>query len=323
MDRGSTTRPEPHGISIVIASENLREALDACLHALELQHDLRFELVVVDAGSKDGSQQLVTSRYPRALLVDVGEPIGLGAAFNRGIAVTSQPWVLTLSADAVADAGLVEALRRQAGAAAERVGMIQCRVLSKQRPERTRSTGIVLLGGGVAGDRDADAPARRDDRVEEIFCARAGGALYRRAMLVELSLGEGPFDPSFSRGWEDVDLGWRARLSGWAALYAPDAIVQRAAEATPPAPHADRDARRSRLRALLKNGSPALVARSLPSGAIDVVRLVAGSGAAGALELVRELKGALGARAEVDRARRVERRALERQWIAKAPARRP
>lgn len=314
----------PLGISIVIVNRNAREELDACLHSLEEQRDVRFEPIVVDGGSNDGSQELVKSRYPRARLLDVGEDLGFGEGLNRGIAAATQSWVLTLANDAVADPFLVERLRREATRAADRVGMIQCRTLSKQRPERTNSTGVLLFGDGSAAERDFDVPARRDDRVEEIFCPTAGAALYRRAMLDEIALPGGPFDGSYFRSFEDVDLGWRARLAGWSAMYAPGAIVLRASRASTTS-RTDRllnvQLRKNRLRTLLKNGSPAMMARSLPRSVVDLVKLVASTGASGAVELVRDFKGALDARADVERVRRVDRSALERQWIAKKRAR--
>lgn len=312
-----------HGISIVIASADARDALDACLHSLEEQRDLRFDLLVVDRGSVDGSQELVKSRYPRARLVDLGEDPGVAEAFNRGIAATGEPWVLLLDADVVAEASLVEALHRELRRVPDRIGMLQCRALAKLRPERTGATGVVLLADGDVVDRDRDAPVRRDDRVEEIFCPTAGAALYRRAMLQEIALGGGPFDAAYASELADVDLGWRARLAGWGAQYVPDAIVHRAPRAAT-SRRAARDLgvqlRRNRLRTLIKNASPTMLARALPRTVVDLAELVAWTRASGVVDLVRALKGAVDARAEVARLQRLDRRVVERQWTSKRPA---
>ncbi len=324
MQDGSATLPEALGISIVIVNWNAREELDACLHSLEEQRDLRFELIVVDNGSKDGSQELVKSRYPRARLVDTGENLGFAEGVNRGLAVATQAWVLTLNNDAVADPHMIEALRREAKRAADRVGMIQCRMLFKQHPERTNSTGVLLFGDGSAMDRDFDVPVRRDDRAEEIFCPTAGAALYRRAMLDEIALPGGAFDGAYFMYFEDVDLGWRARLAGWSAMYAPDAIVLHAFQASTKkrgSRFLGVQVRKNRMRTLLKNGSPAMLARSIPRSVVELAELVAWTGASGVVDLVRAFKGAIDARADVERVRRVDRRAIERQWISKKRAR--
>jgi GT2 family glycosyltransferase len=319
---GSPDTPDRHGISIVVVNANARDALDACLHSLEAQHDLHFELLVVDRGSADGSQELVKSRYPRARLVDLGEDVGAAEALNRGVGASTLPWVLVLDADTLAEPSLIETLRRELPRVPDRIGMLQCRALAKLRPERTDATGVVLLADGTATPRDRDAIARRDDRLEEIFCPTGFAALYRRSMLEEIALSGAPFDAAFTAGMEDVDLGWRARLAGWGAQYVPEAIVHRT-----PRPFATRKARalgaelrRNRLRTLIKNASPAMLARSLPRTALDLAELVATTRVSGVIDLVRALKGAVDARAEIERLRRLDRRTVERQWVArKAP----
>jgi hypothetical protein len=59
------------------------------------------------------------------------------------------------------------------------------------------------------------------DVAEEVFGACAGAALYRRIMLDEIGL----FDEDFFLYMEDVDLAFRARLSGWKCMYEPMARV--------------------------------------------------------------------------------------------------
>ncbi len=54
-----------------------------------------------------------------------------------------------------------------------------------------------------------------------IFGACGGAALYRRKMIDEI----GFLDEDFFLIQEDIDLDFRAQLSGWKALYVPTAIV--------------------------------------------------------------------------------------------------
>jgi len=55
----------------------------------------------------------------------------------------------------------------------------------------------------------------------EIFSARAAAMMIRRDTFLRL----GGFDPDFFNGYEDVDLGWRHRLSGGQAFLAEKSIV--------------------------------------------------------------------------------------------------
>jgi GT2 family glycosyltransferase len=58
---------------------------------------------------------------------------------------------------------------------------------------------------------------------EYVFGATAAAALYRRAMIEEISLDGEFFDSDFFVYREDADVAWRAQLMGWKCLYAPHA----------------------------------------------------------------------------------------------------
>jgi GT2 family glycosyltransferase len=58
---------------------------------------------------------------------------------------------------------------------------------------------------------------------EFVFGATAAAALYRRAMIEDISLGEEFFDPDFFVYREDADVAWRAQLLGWRCIYTPHA----------------------------------------------------------------------------------------------------
>jgi GT2 family glycosyltransferase len=56
---------------------------------------------------------------------------------------------------------------------------------------------------------------------EYVFGATAAAALYRRAMIEDVSLDGEFFDSDFFVYREDADVAWRAQLMGWKCLYAP------------------------------------------------------------------------------------------------------
>ena len=87
----------------------------------------------------------------------------------------------------------------------------------------TAHPSVTIYSDGENIDRDFHLPLRAAHRPEEIFCATAGAALYRREMLEAVRLPSGVFDRSFFMYLEDVDLGWRCRLAGWQAEYVPSA----------------------------------------------------------------------------------------------------
>jgi GT2 family glycosyltransferase len=56
---------------------------------------------------------------------------------------------------------------------------------------------------------------------EYVFGATAAAALYRRAMIDDISLDGEFFDTDFFVYREDADVAWRSQLMGWQCLYVP------------------------------------------------------------------------------------------------------
>jgi GT2 family glycosyltransferase len=309
-------------ISVVIVSWNGRADLEACLRSLEKQTDRDFETIVVDNGSTDGTLEMLAGAFGWARVVATGENLGFAEGCNVGIESSRSQWIATLNPDTAADARWVETLRAQAQKAAPDVGMLQCKLVLRDDPGRTNSTGVLLFTNGSAEDRDFDRPARRDDTVEEVFCATAGAALYRRAMLDRIALSTGIFDRTFFMYYEDVDLGWRARVAGWSALYVPDAVVVHAFQASSRKREThfiSMHLKRNRMRMILKNGSWGFAIRTLPKTVYDLGEALLWEGFKGAWGIVRAAQGGLRGRREVARIAMAPRRAVERRWVAPRP----
>jgi GT2 family glycosyltransferase len=91
-------------VSVVVVTYNALPWLERCLDSVA-----RYETIVVDNGSSDGSVELVRERFPDARLVEQPN-LGLAAGWNRGIESASGRFVLLLNADAWIDGDAVEAL---------------------------------------------------------------------------------------------------------------------------------------------------------------------------------------------------------------------
>src|SRR5262249_58653681 len=93
-------------------------------------------------------------------------------------------------------------------------------------PSVIDSAGHVLYRNRTALNRGENEPDRGQfDEPAEVFGVCAAAALYRRAMLEDVRVGDDYFDSTFFAYLEDVDLDWRARLRGWKAWYAPAAVA--------------------------------------------------------------------------------------------------
>jgi GT2 family glycosyltransferase len=312
---------DPCTISVVIVSWNACAQLCECLESLRAQTDGDFEIVVVDNGSEDGTTATLRRRFPEVTLVELEANLGFAEGCNRGIAASAGAWIATLNSDTVVDAHWIETSRQEIRSAGEAVGMLQSKILFKERPELINSTGVVIRSNGVFLDRDVECVASQDRSSREVFCASAGAALYRRAMLEQTRLESGFFDRSYFMYFEDVDLGWRCRLAGWEARYVPEASVlhTRHGSARQRGDHfLFLHCAQNRLRTLLKNASLPFLVRCLPRTLCDAVRSLGRGGPAAVWALTRAASGGLAQRRAVGKAAVVSRREIERRWVERS-----
>ena len=212
-------------VSVIVVNWNGLDCVDPCLASLLRQTWPALEVIVVDNGSRDGSLELLRSRYgSRITLVESPVNLGFAGGNNLGIRAAKGAYVALLNNDAVAEADWVGALVR-AAEADEAVGMCASKILVLDGGGVIDSAGLLMSPDGIGRgrgrlERDGDAYARAEDALVPSGCA----ALYRRAMLDEIGL----FDEDFFAYCEDSDLGLRGRLAGWRCRYVPDAVVHHA-----------------------------------------------------------------------------------------------
>ena len=92
--------------------------------------------------------------------------------------------------------------------------------------------------------------------------------------------------------FEDLDLGWRARLAGWDALCVPDSIVRHKWHGSTDRHGAGWLAVLSginRVRTQIKNASPSLIARTSPVTMVETLEIARHAGIDG----LRQLKAAV------------------------------
>ena len=88
-------------LSVVVVNWNTKELLENCLASVETHlGQTRHEIIVVDNGSTDGSQQWLSTHFPVARLIANEENVGFGRANNQGMAVAKGDLLLLLNSDA-------------------------------------------------------------------------------------------------------------------------------------------------------------------------------------------------------------------------------
>lgn len=93
---------------------------------------------------------------------------------------------------------------------------------TSQRVRIVNSAGGGLFKGWFGGDRGFLEPdLGQYDEPAEVFAWCGGAVLLRTAYLRDVGL----FDPTFFLYYEDFDLSWRGRSSGWTYRYEPTSVV--------------------------------------------------------------------------------------------------
>lgn len=210
----------------MVVNWNRRELLRACLESLRQQRFSRFEVIVVDNGSTDGSAQMLrefrsSAGFPMNI-IENDRNWGFCAANNQGIAAARGDYIALLNNDAVAEPGWIEEMVRVITLSPE-VGMVAAKILVWENPTRIDKIGhLIYPDGQNRGRGTGEIDHGQYDRVEEVLWPDGCAALYRKAMLEEI----GGFDEDLFAYADDAELGLRARIAGWKCLTAPAAVVR-------------------------------------------------------------------------------------------------
>src|ERR1044072_1635943 len=100
-------------LSIVIVNWNTKDLLRACLASIQRHpYSDKFEVIVVDNNSKDGSATMVRQEFPRVILVDLPTNTGYARGNNHGFEQARGEFILTLNPDTeLTDNSLDKAVR--------------------------------------------------------------------------------------------------------------------------------------------------------------------------------------------------------------------
>ena len=191
-------------ISVQLCTFNRRDLLGKSLKAL-FQVDFPasdYEIVLVDDGSSDGTQEMVSGlRPPCRLVYQRQENSGLAAARNLGIRHSDGEVILFIDDDIIADPGL----------------------LAEHWASHERHEKLVVMGRVCHVD-SLDGKLRPRFKLADLstsFFWTSNCSVRRRHLLAA-----GLFDEDFREyGWEDIEMGLRLREIGLARRFNTRAVV--------------------------------------------------------------------------------------------------
>lgn len=210
--------------TVVIPNYNGIAYLERCLSSVLAEtavHPAR--VLVIDNGSTDGSAELAEAAAG-VEVIRMGENTGFCKAVNTGILASDTPYIILLNNDLTIERGFISAME-EALEGEEKAFSAGAQMRMMKAPDRIDSAGVYYCALGWAYDYGKGKKVSgRYSKPRKIFAACGGAAIYRRSILEKIGL----FDERHFAYLEDVDIGYRARISGYHNLYVPEALVYHA-----------------------------------------------------------------------------------------------
>ena len=214
--------------SIILVCWNNKAYLEPCLRSL-YEGGLRssFDVVVVDNGSTDGSQEMLQLSFPDVQIIQNDHNVGLARACNQGIELSSGRHVLLLNNDTLVDGPSLQAMVDFMDETPD-AGGIGGKLLN---PDGSFQAGYAnfstLLEEFLVATRIGERlwegyPSHLDsEQVKRVGWLSSACLLLRRSALDEVGLLEEGF---FIYG-DEADLQYRLQKANWAVYYLPTATT--------------------------------------------------------------------------------------------------
>ena len=194
--------------------ELLAESIPAVLETIETYGD-DYEILIVDNGSTDGSQQFVAKTYPMVRLLALNENRGFSEANNIAARESKHDIIITLNNDAIVERNFLEHLLDP---------FVDPEVFAVTPTVYRRDKTTLVLGRRVPRFKWGFFWIPLVDQVPKQPCVTLYASGGSSALDKEKFLALGGFD-RLTPNWEDVDLGYRAWKRGWKVIYEPRSIV--------------------------------------------------------------------------------------------------
>lgn len=200
--------PQEAKISVVVATYNGARTLRECLESLEALDYPHFEIIVVDDGSTDSTQEILKA-FPSVRVITQPNR-GLSAARNAGIEAATGEIVAFTDSDCVADrdwlyhiASFLQAHPEMAGVGGPNITPCE---------DRLEQKAVALAPGHATHVLLSQAEAEHVPGCNMAF---------RRDALIAVN----GFDPVYRKAGDDVDVIWRLQDAGYKVGFSTAAFV--------------------------------------------------------------------------------------------------
>ena len=221
-------------VSVIIVSWNVRNLLRVCLNSLFKEtKDIRFEVILIDNVSTDGSASMVVNEFPEVTLIENKVNRGFAAACNQGVKIARGNYILLLNPDTVVIDGAVQKTVSYADEHSD-AGVVGCQVLLNDTEIQKTCFSYPSIAGLLiqkTGLRRVFSHSRLFgwidygwwDRTTEKEVDVVSGMymLVRREVIASVGL----LDEAYFVYAEETDWCYRIKKAGWKIVFTPSARI--------------------------------------------------------------------------------------------------
>ena len=223
-------------LTIVIVSFNTRNVLQKCLTSItKSKINFDYTVIVSDNGSRDGSVELVKTKFPSVKLLENGKNLGFAVANNRAKDYCRSTYVLFLNSDTLVNTDVLNKSVLYMDGHPD-IGVVSCKTVLPdgtldKDARRSFPTPWVAFSHLVI-PLDKIFPKSRlfsrywygyisGNTEHEIDVAQGAFMLVRKNVLD----GVGWFDEDYFLDGEDIDLCWKIKQKGLKIVYLPNITI--------------------------------------------------------------------------------------------------
>lgn len=225
---------EPIELSIIIVNWNSKDYLQRCIASiLDSKSEIKFEIVVIDGGSFDGSGEMLKQCYPQVKFIQSDKNLGFAKANNIAFKASSGSHILFLNPDTEVVIPAIDILFDQMKKLS-RAGAIGCKLLNADGSIQTsciQSFPTILNQLLDSEFLRALFPKSRlwgmaslfgaTNRPAEVEVLSGACIMMRRSLFEQI----GQFSEDYFMYAEDMDLCYKVRQAGYENYYIQTATV--------------------------------------------------------------------------------------------------
>ena len=213
-------------VSVLILSYNGKELLEDSVSSYLANDYENFDVVVIDNGSTDNTNEYVEQDFPKAKLIRLEKNRGYSGGFNFGLDYAfnqnNAKHAIITNNDVKVDNQLIKELVNVAETD-EMIGFVTGKVYYYDKPDTLQTVGKkedpVYWSGGHIGSKEVDSG--QYEEVAERYFADDIYTLASKKMYDEI----GAYDENFLFQSEEYDWQARAKEKGYKIMYTPGAKI--------------------------------------------------------------------------------------------------